>query len=96
MSAVVGPLRAVLAAVDAGEVTVVGLVRATGLPRDVVAAAVEHLTLTQRLSTLPLTCPPAGCGGCPVVCADAGASSGAKRLGFLRPTKPRRATRRDT
>ena len=66
-----GPVRAVLDAVAAGEATVVGLTRATGLPRDVVAAVVEHLTRSGRLAALPAACPTAGCGGCPVVtCPD--------------------------
>jgi hypothetical protein len=65
-----GPLRAVLRAVDDGAATVAGLVHATGLPRDVVVAAVEHLTRTGRFASLPPRCPPTGCRGCAVVDAD--------------------------
>lgn len=62
-----GPLRAVLRAVEGGEVTVAGLVAATGLPRDVVVAAVEHLTRSGRFASLPPRCPPSGCRTCAVV-----------------------------
>ncbi len=65
-----GPLRAVLRAVEDGEATVAGLTRATGLPRDLVVAAVEHLTRTGRFAALPPSCPPSGCGGCQVSAAD--------------------------
>jgi hypothetical protein len=65
-----GPLRAVLRAVEGGEATVAGLVRATGLPRDEVVAAVEHLTRTGRFASLPPRCPPSGCRGCIAVEAD--------------------------
>lgn len=65
------PLRAVLDALAAGAATRPALVAATGLPRDVVDAAVGHLVLTGRLEPLPLTagCPAVGCGTCAVASA---------------------------
>lgn len=58
-------LRAVLAAVDDGCVTAPQVADRTGLPVDVVEAAVDHLRRTGHLPpALRLSCPAAGCGTC--------------------------------
>lgn len=61
-----GPLTRVLASIEAGARGRDAIVASTGLTRDVVDAAVEHLVRTGRLQpeSLTLGCPPAGCGGC--------------------------------
>ncbi len=60
------PLRAVLDAFSGGAPTLDDVARMTGLPRDVVDAAVEHLVRVGRLSAATLTvgCPSGGCGSC--------------------------------
>jgi hypothetical protein len=72
-----GPLRAVLAELDAGVPTLDEVARRTGLDAEVVAAAVDHLVRLGRVtsSTLGTACPDGGCGPCP-----AGAGCGAKGL----------------
>ena len=67
MQGVPGPLRAVLAELDAGAPTLDEVARRTGLRRDVVAAAVDHLVRLGRVtsSTLTSACPDTGCGVCP-------------------------------
>ncbi len=62
-----GPLSTVLAAVGNGASSLDAVARATGLPRDVVDAAVHHLVRAGRLSTaeLALGCPADGCVTCP-------------------------------
>ena len=61
------PLRAVLAQLDAGAPTLDEVARRTGLPRDVVGAAVDHLVRLGRVtsSTLGTACPDDGCATCP-------------------------------
>jgi hypothetical protein len=63
-----GPLTSVLAAVAAGIPSISALIEATGLPRDVVEAAVDHLSRTDRLATLDLSasCEQAACNRCPL------------------------------
>lgn len=65
--ATVGPLRAVLAELDAGAPTLDDVARRTGLDRDVVAAAVHQLVRLRRVtsSVLATTCTDGGCGTCP-------------------------------
>lgn len=60
------PLSAVLAAFTAGAGTLAEVARGTGLDRDVVEAAVEHLVRTGRLEagTISAGCPAGGCGSC--------------------------------
>lgn len=65
------PLRAVLDALTAGEPTLDAVARRTGLPGDVVRAAVDQLIRLGRVETssLSLGCAPGpdggGCGSCP-------------------------------
>jgi hypothetical protein len=61
-----GPLRAVLAALDAGAADPGEVASRTGLDRGVVAAAVAHLIRTGHLRTEQLAsgCPQGGCGTC--------------------------------
>lgn len=68
-----GPLTAVLAAFEAGAVTHAEASRATGLSRDVVGAAVDHLVRLGRLERQVLTtgCPASGCGSCALSCTAA-------------------------
>ncbi len=65
-----GPLRAVLAAVNSGAVTVADIALRTGLDRDVVAAAVQHLIRAGRIGTAALSsgCPASACAGCGLAC----------------------------
>jgi hypothetical protein len=60
------PLRAVLDAFSGGASTLDDVAAITGLPRDVVDAAVEHLVRVGQLSasTLTVGCPSGGCGSC--------------------------------
>lgn len=62
------PLRAVLDALGKGAASVADISVATGLPRDVVTDAIDHLVRLGRLAveTLPGGCPSGGCGGCPI------------------------------
>jgi hypothetical protein len=62
----VSPLRAVLDAFAAGATSLTDVARRTGLDRDVVDAAVDHLVRMGRLSagTLSTGCPDGGCGSC--------------------------------
>ncbi|HEY6795634.1 MAG TPA: FeoC-like transcriptional regulator [Kineosporiaceae bacterium] len=64
--AAAGPLRAVLAELRSGTRTLDEVSRRTGLPRDVVGAAVEQLVRLGRVtsSTLGSGCPEDGCGTC--------------------------------
>ncbi|MGN6330080.1 MAG: FeoC-like transcriptional regulator [Motilibacteraceae bacterium] len=74
-----GPLRAVLDAFDAGAASLADVAHRTGLDRDVVDAAVDHLVRLGRLSAqqLAVGCPPSGCGGCASGTADGAAGCGA-------------------
>jgi hypothetical protein len=78
------PLRAVLAELSAGAHTLDDVARRTGLDRDLVHAAVEHLVRLRRVdaSTLATTCPDSGCGTCP---APSCRARGAPAVGGLRP-----------
>jgi hypothetical protein len=60
------PLRSVLAAFEDGARSRSEVCTATGLRRDVVDAAVEHLLRLGRLDARELTtgCPTGGCGSC--------------------------------
>lgn len=71
-----GPLRRVLAALDAGAADRAELARATGLGSEVVDTALDHLVRIGRVpaSTVSTSCPPVGCGGCPT--ARSGGASG--------------------
>ena len=80
-----GPLRAVLAILDAGAPSVAEVAARTGLDREVVAAVVSHLARTGHLRAeyLAVGCPTSGCGSCPsdgrdgkgVGCGSSGPSS---------------------
>jgi hypothetical protein len=60
------PLRAVLGALEDGARSRTAVCTATGLRRDVVDAAIEHLLRMGRLDARELTvgCPDGGCGSC--------------------------------
>ncbi len=60
------PLRAVLDAFTTGARSRHDVVTSTGLSRDVVDAAVEHLVRSGRLTATELSvgCPDGGCGSC--------------------------------
>jgi hypothetical protein len=85
-----GPLARVRAAFAAGRARSVGeLAAAAGLPRDVVAAALEHLLATGQLQADALRsgCPPESCQACALArrgCPAAGPGRG--RLLTLRRT----------
>jgi hypothetical protein len=74
MTATLGPLVAVLDAFSQGASTRRAACRISGLPQDVVDAAVDHLVRTGRLSLLLLAsgCEAGGCGGCPIARAGKG------------------------
>jgi hypothetical protein len=74
------PLRAVLDELTAGAPTLDEVARRTGLGRDVVEAAVDHLVRLGRVSssTLSTGCADVGCGGC-------GASSSCPSVGMPAP-----------
>jgi hypothetical protein len=76
MTATQGPLVAVLNAFSQGARTRDAACRTSGLPDDVVDAAIDHLLRIGRLSLLPLAsdCSPGGCGGCPIAEAGKGCS----------------------
>ncbi|GAA1042170.1 hypothetical protein GCM10009557_67550 [Virgisporangium ochraceum] len=62
------PLRAVLAAIDAGARTVAGVRARTGLDPTVVEAAVDHLARARRITVVQMRTLCGGrCGDCPVV-----------------------------
>lgn len=87
MTTVLGPLRSVAAAFDAGVTTRQAVAERTGLTRDVVDAAVDHLLRVGSLTTTALTagCPQEGCGGCPIVNGSCAAAPGNpdKRLALV-------------
>lgn len=70
------PLRAVLDALEQGAVSVAELSVATGLSRDLVRDAIDHLVRLGRLTVkaLPAGCPSGGggCGGCLIAGRPAG------------------------
>jgi hypothetical protein len=61
-----GPLRAVLEAFASGVTVRADVCRITGLPRDVVDAAIGHLVRVGRITAKPLSmgCSESACGGC--------------------------------
>lgn len=61
-----GPLSAVLAALREGATSLDEVARGTGLARDTVSAAVDHLVRLGRIeaSELAVGCPTGGCGSC--------------------------------
>jgi FeoC like transcriptional regulator len=60
------PLRATLAALDAGASSRADIARRTGLRADVVDAALDHLVRLGRVEAreLAIGCPSGGCGSC--------------------------------
>jgi hypothetical protein len=67
------PLRSVLTAFETGARSRTEVCDRTGLRRDVVDAAIEHLLRMGRLDARELTvgCPDGGCGGCASGSGDA-------------------------
>lgn len=80
-----GPLSAVLSAVASGVGTTAEISERTGLGRDTVSAAIDHLVRTERLTAgeLALGCPSGGCGTC------ASAVEGAPGCGASAPSPTR-------
>lgn len=74
-----GPLRRVVAALEAGADTRGRLELATGLDRDVVDSALDHLERLGWVRSEPLAsgCPGSGCGPCPSARPDGPAGCGA-------------------
>lgn len=60
------PLTAVVAAIRSGSGTIAEVERATGMPRDVVEAVLDHLGRLGRLTSeqVQVGCPATGCGSC--------------------------------
>jgi hypothetical protein len=75
-----GPLRAVLAAFERGVASLDEVARATGLPRELVDASVDHLVRMGRIRAeeLSVGCPDGGCGSC---ASGAGESAGCGAAG---------------
>ncbi len=73
------PLTAVLAAFEGGARSLDEVGTRTGLSRDVVSAAVEHLVRLGRIEAkeLAIGCPSAGCGSCASGTADGTPGCGA-------------------
>lgn len=86
MTTVGGPLSAVLESFAAGVHSLADVAARTGLSRDTVDAAVEHLVRTGRLEArqLAIGCPDAGCGWC-----ASGESDGAPGCGADGPSRQR-------
>lgn len=80
-----GPVSAVLTAVQNGAPSLDEVARATGLPRDVVDAAIHHLIRAGRIlaAELAIGCPVGGCGSC------ASGSGGAPGCGADGPSAQR-------
>lgn len=74
-----GPLRRVVAALQGGAHSRAALARLTGLDREVVDAALDHLTRLGRVRAelLGSVCPQPGCGSCPSGRADGAPGCGA-------------------
>ncbi len=74
-----GPLRRVVVALEAGARDRADLAEVTGLDRDVVDAALDHLTRLGRVRVERLAggCPDLGCGACSSGRADGRAGCGA-------------------
>ena len=62
----IAPLTQVLQTVEDGVRTVPAIAETTGLDRDLVSAALDHLIRSGRLGgvTLAALCSPSTCGGC--------------------------------
>ncbi len=76
-----GPLRAVLAELEAGTATVTQIATNCGLSESMTKAALDHLVRSGRVAAKELSvgCPPSGCGGCALAtggCGQPKASSG--------------------
>lgn len=82
-----GPLSLVLAEIAAGTPTVTAMIRNTGLPDDVVRAALDHLVRSGRVTSAELSigCPSGGCGSC-----DSALASGSPGCGRAAPDPARR------
>lgn len=74
-----GPLRRVVAALQGGAHSRAALARLTGLDRELVDAAVDHLTRLGRVRAelLASGCPQPGCASCPSGRADGAPGCGA-------------------
>lgn len=74
-----GPLRKVVAALEAGAFTRAELARRCDLDREVVDAALDHLSRTGLVTQRRLAsgCPEHGCASCPSGRADGAAGCGA-------------------
>lgn len=74
-----GPLRSVLAAFDSGVHSLEEICTHTGLSRQVVDAAIDHLVRAGQIEAreLAVGCPTAGCGSCASGTASGGAGCGA-------------------
>ncbi len=85
MSAV-RPLNAVLEAFERGASTLDEIATRTGLRRDVVLAAVDHLRRMGRLEAREMTagCPSGGCGSCAFAHGDGTPGCGASAASLQR------------
>ena len=83
-----GPLRTVLAELEAGTPTVAEIVRRSGLEESMVRAAVDHLVRSGRVESreLSMGCPESGCGGC-----GSASDAGTPGCGLAAPVPGRRA-----
>jgi hypothetical protein len=81
------PLRSVLSAFEGGASTLDDVRRRTGLDREVVEAAVDHLVRMGRISATSIAsgCPDGGCGSC-----ASGSQDGAPGCGSAGPSAARR------
>lgn len=73
-----GPLTSVLESFRAGVHSIDEVVQRTGLRRDVVDAAIDHLVRAGRLEAreLAIGCPTGGCGSCASGLTDGSAGCG--------------------
>ena len=78
-SPTLGPVSRVLAALEEGAPSLAEVSARTGLRRDVVDAAVDHLVRLGRLETrtLAIGCPGSGCGSCVSARVDGSPECGA-------------------
>lgn len=74
-----GPLRRIVAAIEAGAASRAEVAARAGLDRQIVDAALEHLIRSGRLNSerIGVACPDTGCGRCPSGRADGTAGCGA-------------------
>lgn len=82
-----GPLSSVLAAFESGASTLDDVAQRTGLSRELVDGAVDHLVRTGRIDAkeLSMGCPSSGCGSCASATAE-----GAPGCGAAGPSTTRR------